>query len=100
MTIEPVLTEPTSLEPFGDEGIEPLIGETISLESSFQPGQFEPIAPATDLLTSSVIDNVPAPSSPGVSSPTPTIIEPIEPSNVLAGFETTNIVSSDDPLGL
>lgn len=100
MTIEPVVTEPTSLEPFGDEAIEPLIGETISLESSFQPGQFEPIAPATDLLTSSVIDDVPAPSSPGVSSPTPTIIEPIEPSNVLAGFETTNIVSSDDPLGL
>jgi hypothetical protein len=46
------------------------------------------------------VSGEPRVSSPNIVALTPTVIEPIEPPTMLLGFESTNIVSSDDPLGL
>jgi tetratricopeptide (TPR) repeat protein len=79
--------------------IEPLITEAMALEASLvEPEQLEPIAPPADLLDPESGESEAA--SPEVGVLTPTVIEPIEPPNALLGFETTNFVSSDDPLGL
>jgi tetratricopeptide (TPR) repeat protein len=93
---------------------EGLIDEPIAFEGSLaEPGQFEPTAPAADLLEAGQFEPIAlaedllesegnetqaAAPQPGIL--TPTVIEPIEPKNALLGFETTNFVSSDDPLGL
>ncbi len=99
--IEATLVEPTSIEPLIEAGLgeEPLGGDTISLASSLVGSvQFEPIAPAEGLLDST--SGEPRAPSPGIVVPTPTVIEPIEVPTMLLGFESTNIISSDDPLGL
>jgi len=99
--IVPTLVEPTSIEPligaaFGEE---PLAGDTISLASSLVgSGEVAPIVPAEGLLDS--VSGEPRAATPGIVAPTPTVIEPIEVPTMLLGFESTNIISSDDPLGL
>ncbi|HVE33168.1 MAG TPA: tetratricopeptide repeat protein [Gemmatimonadaceae bacterium] len=99
--IQPTLVEPTSIEPLVREALtrQPLDAESVSLESSLVGSeQFESVAPAEGLLDPVSGEPTPAPST--AVAPTPTIIEPIEPPAMLLGFEATNIISSDDPLGL
>jgi tetratricopeptide (TPR) repeat protein len=54
--------------------------------------------PAEGLLDP--VSGEPTPPPAAAVTPTPTIIEPIEPPAMLLGFESTNIILSDDPLGL
>ena len=99
--VEPTLVEPTSIEPLVGAGLgeEPLDADSMSLHSSLiGADQFEQIAPAEGLLDP--VSGEPTPAPGAAVSPTPTIIEPIEPPTMLLGFESTNIMSSDDPLGL
>ena len=101
--VEPTIVEPTSIEPLIGAALaeEPLSGDAMSLASSLvgsRGGQLEPVVPAEGLLDS--VSGEPRVSSPNIVALTPTVIEPIEPPTMLLGFESTNIVSSDDPLGL
>ena len=96
--VEPAIIEPSIVAP---TPIRPFVAEPISLESSLLgTNPFEPIAPADDLLAPVEIEPDVASSGVARSAPTPTVIEPIEPPTALLGFESTNFVSSDDPLGL
>ena len=96
--IEPTIVEPTIATP---TPIQPIVAEPIFLESSLiAANEFEAIAPADDLLAPGSLELPAAPFEPGSPAPTPTVIEPIEPPATLLGFESTNFVSSDDPLGL
>jgi tetratricopeptide (TPR) repeat protein len=93
--IEATLVEPTIATP---TPIQPIVAEPISLESSLiDSNPFESIAPAEDLFAPASLE---LPHAPFVPASTPTVIEPIEPPATLLGFESTNFVSSDDPLGL
>jgi len=96
--IEPTIVEPTIAAP---TPIKPIVAEPIFLESSLiAANEFEEFAPADDLLAPGSLELPAAPFEPASPAPTPTVIEPIEPPATLLGFESTNFVSSDDPLGL
>ncbi len=96
--VEPTLVEPTIATP---TPIQPIVAEPISLESSLlESNQFQSIAPAEDLLAPGSLELPVTPFDSASPAPTPTVIEPIEPPGILLGFESTNFVSSDDPLGL